>query len=88
MPTVISTRRTCICLEPDSRSRTCGVTKEAATNAKGIRITMEANTEMNAEICSCSVSVFGRQCAAAAMEPTYGEKRPPSYSASLAERPR
>ena len=52
----------CIDFEPDSRSRTGGVTKEAATKEKGTRIRIAAKMETNEETFAWSSALRGRSC--------------------------
>ena len=69
----------CICFEPVSRSRTCGVTNDAATNANGTRMRIEAKAERAMEISACSVFVRGSGC-----EAVVRVREPPLVSRSCA----
>eukprot|EP00967_Tisochrysis_lutea_P131675 scaffold229164_cov27-Tisochrysis_lutea.AAC.3 len=49
----------CICFEPDSRSRSNGVTNRAPTNANGTRTMIEAKTAIMAEMVASSRREYG-----------------------------
>ena len=58
----------CSCFDPDSRSRTSGATKEAATNANGISMMIDAKMPRNADRIAVSRLVRGSGWAAALSE--------------------